>query len=109
MLTYKLLRKGRKQFYVSANYKKPNGSVKRDRLHIKFVVVGPVLVTVTVNLPATAPLFTSATTTIVPENPSTSVPADHYTPVYPAHVPKTTTNTVAPSLLPTTNTDIIQG
>ena len=68
------------------------------------MVAGPVLVPVPVNLPATAPLFTATITTIVPANPSTSVPANHSTHVDPVHVPKTTTSTVAPALLPTTTT-----
>ena len=42
--------------------------------------------------------------TIAPANPSTSVPADHSTPVEPMLVPTTTTTTAAPALLPTTTT-----
>ena len=85
----------RNQFYVIADYKNPDGSVKMARLHIKSVVAGPVIVTVPVNIPATTPLFTVTTTTIVPANTSTSVPADHSTPVDstpvdPAPVPTTT-------------------
>ena len=92
----------RKQFYVIDDYKKPDGSVKRVRLHIKSVVAVPVLVPVPVNIPATEPLLTDTTTTIVPSNPSTISPADNSTHVDPAPVPTTTTTTVAPALLPTT-------
>ena len=94
----------RNQFYVIADYKNPDGRVKRDRLHINSVVEGPVLVPVSVNLPATAPLVTATTTTIIPANISTSVPAnpsDHFDP---APVPTTTTTTAAPEILPTTTT-----
>ena len=77
----KITKQRRKQFYVILDYKNRDGSVKRTRLNIKSVVTGPFLVLVTVNIPATAPLLTAITTTIVPANPSTSVPADHSTPV----------------------------
>ena len=43
-------------------------------------------------------------TTRVPDFPSTSVPSNPSTPVYPAPVPTTTTTTVAPKMLPTTAT-----
>ena len=56
----------------------------------------PVLVPVPVNLPATAPLFKANTTTIIPDNPSTSVPANHYTHLDPAPVLTTTATTVSP-------------
>ena len=69
------------------------------------MVAGPVLVPVPFNLPTTAPLLIETRTTIVPANPSISVPADHSTPVDPEPVPTTTTATVAPALLPKT-TDI---
>ena len=98
----KIMKKSRKQFYFIADYKKPGGSIKRARLHM-YMVAGPVLVPVLVNLPTIAPILTSATTTIVPANPSTSVPENHYTLVDPAPVPTTTNTTVAPALLPTTN------
>ena len=94
----------RKQLYVIDDYKKPDGIVNRSRIHIKSVVAGPVLVPFPVNLTATAPLLKATTTTIVPENLSTSVPTDHSTPFNPAPVTTTTTTTVAPALLPTTNT-----
>ena len=68
------------------------------------MVEGQVLVPVPVNLPATAPLLTATTTTIVPDNPSISVPDNNYTPVDPSPVPTTTTTTVTPELLPTTTT-----
>ena len=77
----KIAKQSRKQFYVIADYKNRDGSVKRIRLHIRSVVTGPVLFLVPDNIPATAPLLTAITTTIVPANPSTSVPADHSTPV----------------------------
>ena len=48
-----------KQFYVIADYKNPDGIFKRARLHIHSVVAGPVLVTVPLNIPATAPLLTA--------------------------------------------------
>ena len=63
-----------KQLYVITDYKKPDRSVKRSRLHIKSVVAGPVLAPVPVDLPATAPLLTVTTTTIVTSNTSTSFP-----------------------------------
>ena len=99
----------RKKFYVIADYKNSGGSVKRARVHIKSVVAEPVLVPVIVNLPSTAPLLTTTTTTIVPANTSTSVPDNNSTTVDSTHVdhvpvPKTTTATVAPALLPTTTT-----
>ena len=40
----KITNKRRKQFYVIADYKNPDGSVNRVRLHIKSVVAGTVLV-----------------------------------------------------------------
>ena len=63
----------RKQFYVIDDYKNPDGSVKRSRLHIKSVVVVSVLDPVPVNLTSTASLLAETTTTIVPANPSTLV------------------------------------
>ena len=69
---------------------------------MKFVVAGPVLVPVPVNLPANAPILTATTTNIAPDNLSTSFPASQYTPVDPSPVPTTTTTTVAPTILPTT-------
>ena len=99
-----IINQRRKQLYVIDDYKKSDGSDKRARLHINYVVAGPVLVPVPVNLPAIAPLLTSTKTTIVPANPSTSVPADHSTHVEPAHVPTTITATVSPALRPTTTT-----
>ena len=92
----------RNKCYVISDYKNPDGSVKSVRLHIKSVVAGPVLVPVPVNLPAIASLLTATTTIIIPFNPSTSVPADHYTPVDPSPVPTTTTTNIATALLPTT-------
>ena len=92
----------RKQLYVIGDYKNPDGSVKKSRLHINSVVAGPVLVPVSNNLTATSPLLTATTTTIVPANPSTSVPDDHSTHVDPAPVPTTNNTTAAPVLLPTT-------
>ena len=92
----------RKQFYIISDYKTPDGSVNRARLHTKYVVAGPVLVPVPVNIPVTAPLLTETKTTIFPANPSTSVPTDHHTPVDPAPVPTTTTTDFYPALLPTT-------
>ena len=68
------------------------------------MVAGIVLVPVPFNIPDTAPLLTATTTTIVPANPSTSVPDDHSNPVEPTPVSTTTYNTVAPALLPTTTT-----
>ena len=94
----------RKQLYVISYYKTPDGSVNRYSIHIKSVVSGPVLVPVPVNLPATAPILTVTTTTIIPDIPSTSVPDDHTTPVDPAPVSTTTTTTAVPALLPTTTT-----
>ena len=101
-----ITKKSRKQFYVIAEYKIPDGSVKSYMIHINSVVAGPVIVPVpvSVNLPATAPIFTATKTTIVPANPSTSIPADHSTPVDPAPVPTITTTNVTPSLLTTTTT-----
>ena len=69
----------------------------------------PVLVTVTVNLPATAPLLTATTTTVFPANYSNTVTSDHTTTFYSNHVehapvPTTTTITFAPVLLPKTTT-----
>ena len=64
-------------------------------LPIKSVVAVPVLDPVPVNLPASAPLFIATTTTIIPDNTSTSVPAYHYTHVDPAPVTKNTTTTVS--------------
>ena len=77
----KIAKQSRKQFYVIADYKNRDGSVKSTRLHNRSVVTGPFMVRVTVNIPATAPLLTAITTTMVPANPSTSVPADLSTPV----------------------------
>ena len=94
----------RKQLYVIADYKNPDGSVNRVRLHIKSVVAVPVLVPVPVNLRDAATLFTVTNTTIFPANPSTSVPDYHSNPVDLAPVPTTTTTTVAPALLPTATT-----
>ena len=65
-------------------------------------VEGPVLVTVPVNIPATAPILTATTTTIIPANPPNSVTDDPSTHVDPAPVPTTTTTTATPSLLPIT-------
>ena len=62
----KITKKSQKQFYVISDYNKPDGSIKMVRLHIKYVVAGPVLVPVPVNLPATAPILTDTTPTIVP-------------------------------------------
>ena len=94
----------RKKFYVISDYKNIDRSFKRVRLHIKSVVLGPVLVLDTVNLPATAPLLTDTTTTILPYNPSTSVTVNQYTPVdsthiNPAPVPTNTTNNFDPALI----------
>ena len=94
----------RKQFYVISDYKNTDGSFKRARLHIKSVVSGPVLVPVPVNLPSTATLLAATTTPIIPTNTSNSVPANPSTPVDHVPVPKTTTTTVAPALLPITTT-----
>ena len=98
----KITKQRRKQFYIISDYKTPDGSVNRARLHTKYVVAGPVLVPVPVNIPVTAPLLTETKTTIFPANPSTSVPTDHHTPVDPAPVPTTTTTDFYPALLPTT-------
>ena len=94
----------RKQLYVIADYKNPDGSVKRSRVHIKSLVARPVIVPVPFNIPATAPLLTATTTNIVPTNPSTGVPADNSNPVDPEPVPTITTTTVSPALIPTTTT-----
>ena len=106
----KITKQRGKQLYVISDFKNPNGSVKRARLHIKYVVAGPVLVPVPGNLPDTATLLKATTTTIVPGNTSTSVPANHFTPVDSTHVdpvpvPTTTTTNVAPEFL-TTTTDV---
>ena len=53
----------RKQLYDIADYKNPDGSVNRSRLHIKSVVAVPVLVPVPVNLPYTSDLFQPKTST----------------------------------------------
>ena len=100
----KITKERRKQFYVIAKYKNPDGSIKRARLYIKSVVPGPapVPVPVPVNLPDTAPLLTATTTTKIPAKPSTRVPVDISKPLDSAPVPTTTTTTVAPALLPTT-------
>ena len=45
-----ITKRRRKQFYVIADYKNPDGSVKRARLQIKSVVAVPVLVPVPGNL-----------------------------------------------------------
>ena len=95
----KITKQRQKQFYVIADYKKPDGSVKRARLHIRSVVAGPVLVPVPFNIPATAHILTATTTTIALENTSISVPADHCTTVEPAPVTTTTTTTVATTFL----------
>ena len=73
------------------------------------MVAGPILVPVPVNLPSTAPLSTVKTRNIVPENISTSVPANHSTPNYstpvdPAPVTTTTTTSVSPAIIPTITT-----
>ena len=81
-----ITKKRRNQFYIIADYKNPDGSVKCSRLHLKYVVVGPVIVTVPVNLPSTAPLFTVTTTNIVISNTSTSIPDNNSTHVHPAPV-----------------------
>ena len=75
-----------KQLYIIYNYKKPDGTVKSARLHITSVVKGTFLVPFPdpVNLPATAPILTATTTSIIPDNPSTSVLADPYNNVDPA-------------------------
>ena len=91
----------RKTLYVIADYKNPDGSVKRYILHIKSVVSGPVLVSVPVNLLSTAPLLTSTKTTIFPDYPSTSVPANTSSNFASAPVPTTTNTTVAPALFTT--------
>ena len=96
----KITKQRRKKLYVISDYKNPDGSVKMAKLHIKSVIEGPVLVPVPVNIPATAPLLTATKTTSAPANPSTILPADHYTLVYPAPVPITTTTNVAPALIP---------
>ena len=102
----------RKQFYVVADKKNPDGSVKRARIHIKFVVAGQVLVPFPVNPPSTAPLLTATTTNIVPANPSMSFPADNSTPVDPELLPTTTTvpdnfpTIVAPSPEPAITTTV---
>ena len=80
----------RNKCYVISDYKNPDGSVNRSRLHIKSMVAGPVLVPVLVNLPATAPLLTETITTSAPANPFTSAPDNPSTPVDPAPVPTTT-------------------
>ena len=94
----------RKQFYVISDYKNTDGSVNMEMLHIKSMVVGPVLVPVPVSLPATAPLLKAKTNNILLANNFTSVPDNHSTPIDPAPVPTTTNNTIAPALLPTTTT-----
>ena len=74
---------------------------------IKYVVAGPVPVPVLVNLTQTATLFTVIKTTSVPANNytrvpannSTSVPTDPSNPLYPAHVPTTTTTDVTSKLI----------
>ena len=68
------------------------------------MVAVPVLVPATFNLPATAPLWTATTITIVSDYPSTSVPADTSTPIDPVPVLTTNNTTVAPVLLLTTTT-----
>ena len=55
-----------KQSYFISDYKKTDVSVKRAMIHIKFVVAGPVIVPVLVNITATVPLLTPTTTTIPP-------------------------------------------
>ena len=62
----KITKQSRNQFYVISDYKNTDGSVKSSRLHIKFVVAGPVLVPVPVNLPSIEPLVIATTTNIVP-------------------------------------------
>ena len=99
-----ITKKRRKKFYVISDYKNPDESFNRARLHIKSLVAVPFLVPVPVNLPATAPILTSTKTNIVPANPSTSVPADHSTTVDPEPITTTTTTTVSPELLPTITT-----
>ena len=49
------------------------------------MVAGPFTVPVPVNITAKAPLLIAITTTSVPANNPTSVPAYYYTPVVPAH------------------------
>ena len=51
----KITKQRRKKFYVITDYKKPDGSVKRSRLHIKYVVAGPVIFPVLVHLPDRKP------------------------------------------------------
>ena len=62
----KITKQSRNPFYVISDYNNTDGSVKSSRLHIKFVVAGPVLVPVPVNLPATVTILTDTTPTIVP-------------------------------------------
>ena len=103
-LDQQITEKRRNQFYVIADYKNTDGSVKRARLHIKYVVAGPVLVPVPVNLPETATILIATTTTSITANLYTNVTSDPSTTFDPAPVPTTTITNVAPELLPRATT-----